>query len=346
MGGAVVVFDRIIRSIQRTGGASVLFNELSSRLNRDGIDYREFGYEPSELLRPFYVEGRKRYLERYRNAMVPPSILSEGTGIFHSTCYRLPANGSYRVVTTVHDFTYELHIKGIKALVHSWQKYRAVRGSDHIICVSENTKRDLLSYLPDVDESKITVVYNGASDIFRPLANASQKPYVLFVGQRKGYKNFTSLVSAMSKFRKLELVCAGGGDFADHELALLRHHLQGRFRHAGYVTDSDLNRLYCEAFCLVYPSLYEGFGIPIIESMRAGCPVVAVNTSSIPEVAGDAALLVEDGESATLAMALDKLHDKNYRENLIDKGLVQGSLFSWERCFQETLKIYNRVHAL
>lgn len=339
----MIVFDRIIASLQHTGGASVLFNELASRMYRDDVRYEEYGYKATEVTRPHFRLLPKRLAERYRR--FPTSVLAgnASVAVFHSTCYRVPDRRVRATVTTVHDFTYEHVIGGLKRLVHSAQKNDAIRRSDLLVCVSHNTRADLLNFVPDVDPRKIVVVHNGVSDRFHPVHEPADRPYVLYVGQRVSYKNFQSLVVALAAMPDLQLRCVGGGSFTEAEQRVLSRLLPGRFLHLGYVDEVSLNRAYAQAFCFAYPSLYEGFGIPILESMRAGCPVVAVNNSSIPEVSGGAATLAEDGSPEALRVAIQALFVSEYRNKVINAGFRHSAGFGWERHYNEMMAAYNKV---
>lgn len=339
----MIVFDRIIASLQHTGGASVLFNELASRMYRDDVRYEEYGYKATEVTRPHFRLLPKRLAERYRRFPTSELAGNASAAVFHSTCYRVPDRRVRATVTTVHDFTYERVIGGLKRLVHSAQKNDAIRRSDLLVCVSHNTRADLLNFVPDVDPRKIVVVHNGVSDRFHPVNEPADRPYVLYVGQRVSYKNFQSLVVALAAMPDLQLRCVGGGSFTEAEQRVLSRLLPGRFLHLGYVDEVSLNRAYAQAFCFAYPSLYEGFGIPILESMRAGCPVVAVNNSSIPEVSGGAATLAEDGSPEALRVAIQALFVSDYRNKVINAGLRHSAGFGWERHYNEMMAAYNKV---
>jgi len=339
----MVIYDRVIKLVQKTGGASILFDEISSRMRRDKIPHVELCFAESDRLRQNSVFQKNRLFERYRDVVFPSSMKFGPNDIFHSTCYRIPATPSCKVITTVHDFTYEKVIRGVPARIHSWQKNKAIFSSDHIICVSHNTKKDFLDYFPKFDEEKISVVHNGVSSKFHFSKDAIIKPYVLFVGQRARYKNFTSLVAAMVEVKDFELACVGGGAFTKKEINMLDSFIPGRYRHFGYVSESELNTIYSEAFCFVYPSYYEGFGIPILESMKSGCPVVALNSSSIPEVADDAAILLDSGQPGDIANAIKTLLNSSVRADYVTRGLSRSDNFSWEKCYSETLQVYRRI---
>ena len=339
----MLLIDGIIYSLQKHGGITVYFNELLQRMGEVRNDCRVLLHEGSaaniEFMKSGYDVFPMRSAERYRRCPVSAQV-----SLFHSSYYRLP-NRCVPVVTTVHDFIYERHTSGPRRWVHSWQKYKAIRGSHAVICISESTKRDLLQYLPDIQPDRIHVVYNGVSSKFYPLSTevmpaSATKPYVLFVGARKGYKNFIPLVQAMAGLRELDLLCIGGGVLTLQESELVQRYLSGRFAHHMAVSDVQLNQFYNGAHCLVYPSAYEGFGIPLLEAMRAGCPVVALNSSSIPEVAGDAAQLLSDASPEELRAAISRFDQKEQRGYFRQLGLQRASIFSWDRTFAETSKVY------
>ncbi len=317
----MVLYDGIIYRLQRGGGISVLFNELISRLPKS-----EYSLVIPEL---------KGWFERYRDPRA-----GDGFDVFHSTYYRLPRDHVGAVVTTVHDFTYERYFYGVQRWVHSWQKNRAIAGSDRIICVSESTKKDLLEFCGAKYESKIVVIANGVSADYRSIPDSPVCDQVLFVGARVGYKNFLATVQALSEFNDLQLVCVGGGGFTSDELRLLDAKIPGRYRHAGFLSNLELNEEYNKSLCLVYPSLYEGFGIPVLEAMRAGCPVVAVNSSSIPEVSGDAAYLLESGAVEEIRQGIGYFCVGQNRDDYIKRGFLQAERFSWDLTFDRTVAIY------
>jgi len=334
----MIIYDNIIATLQNTGGISVLFQELTKRLKSNSIPYTILDY--NNLTGENVIHQRKRLLERYRSAKHPPQTFSSKS-LFHSTYYRLPTDKSLKTITTVHDFTYERTIKGIKRTVHSTQKNLAIRKSDHIICVSNHTKKDLIEFLPDIDASRISVVYNGASESYFPLLNKTLTNSVLFVGQRGRYKNFSSVVNALSMIPNIKLECVGGGLFSQSELLFLEKTIPGRYSHLGFLSESQLNSAYNRSLCLVYPSLYEGFGIPLIEAMRAGCPVIATNSSSIPEVVGNSAVLLEKGETDEIVKAIIFLQSEHERNKLVTLGIDQSKKFTWNDTYTATKKIYD-----
>ncbi len=326
----MIVYDGIIYHLQKTGGISVLFNELISRLPSGSYRMVQYGLRPGQV--------KPRFAERYRTCK------SGGPySIFHSTYYRLPAYPGGKIVTTVHDFTYEKYAGALKRSVHSLQKNRAINKADKIICVSESTKQDLLNYCGEHLERKVEVVHNGVSADYNIIDAVNVFPQVVFVGARSGYKNFSALVYALRTLPEIKLVCVGGGVFTSEETSLLEKELTGRYTHAGYLSNQELNLLYNMSLCLVYPSLYEGFGIPVLEAMRAGCPVIAVGKSSIPEVAGKAAYLLDRGEVEEIREGVEFFLDVANRHRYITLGIGQSSKFTWDRTFEQTMLVYQQL---
>lgn len=329
----MIILDMIISSLQINGGISVYFNNIIELLAKNKIEFSEITTK-----NPTHKIGGNRAFERYRNCKT-----NQKSGVFHSSYYRLPTSKNLKIVTTTHDFTYEKFITGPAQWIHSWQKNRAIRNSDIVICVSHNTAVDLMQYCP-IDDSRIRVIHNGVSDAYYPLPNlgtSQSNTTVLFVGARGGYKNFMLAIEAVASIPDLTLGIVGGGALTNNELHQLEQHLPGRYQWLGRLSDEELNMAYNRAHSLLYPSSYEGFGIPVIEAMRAGCPVIAVNASSIAEVAGNAALLVEKPSVKMFSEALTSISSS--REFLIQKGFMQASKFSWDRCFQETLSVYKEL---
>lgn len=346
-----LIFDSIIFSLQKAGGVSVYWFELLKRFQLNEVQYFEFDNDNIFSSRLDLTTKRESRIPLKILRYLPFQKILPSYFIFHSSYYRVSLQKNIANVTTVHDFTYEYFTKGLRQKIHSWQKNFAIRHSAGIICVSENTKKDLIKFLPGVDLAKIKVIYNGVGDEFHPLGDIEHnfgfehlvnQNYILFVGDRSQYKNFDKAIKVVKEFPELSFVVVGGKPFSDQEQRLLAG-LGERFHSVKGVSGEALNWLYNHAFCLLYPSSYEGFGIPVLEAMKAGCPVVSTHYSSIPEVAGNAALLVNDITVQALNAEVTKLHDSVFRHELIEKGFKQASKFSWDKCFEETMAFYEEV---
>lgn len=339
----MLIFDGIIFSLQNNGGISVYFTELLNRFANSEYEARTlmFGGEGALTGRgpiPSRQNLNSRLLERYRNISI------SGSGLLHSSYYRNATGNNFLNVITVYDFTYEKFMNTPSRGVHSWQKFRAIRHSDAVLCISESTKSDLRKYLPDISEDRIFVTPLAASEVFRSLPiSALPEDYVVFVGSRVSYKNFPMLVRALRHLPGVRLYVVGGGEFSTEELALLERMIPGRYFHQGYVPVERLKDIYNRALCLVYPTAYEGFGIPVLEAMSAGCPVIAKRSSSIPEVAGDAAVLLDTSDEKDLSDAILRVSRSDVRRDLITRGLERSRLFSWDATYNKTRAVYEKL---
>ena len=280
-------------------------------------------------------------MERYRDV----SLKYNKPFIFHSSHYRICKNPNAINITTVHDFTYERYRKGLAKWVHSWQKNKAIRKADVVVCISESTKRDVLHFVPEISEEKIRVIYNGVSSDYKPVCSKSYSflgKYIVFVGSRQAYKKFDFLVESLSStFYNLAIV---GGPLNDDEYKLLDDKLgNDRYYYMGYLSNMQLNELYNQAVCLVYPSLYEGFGIPILEAQKAGCPVIALNASSVPEIIGSTPLLLNSLTTAELHSKLEILENETIRNEIIIEGYKNAEKFSWTKMGQDYVTLYKEI---
>jgi mannosyltransferase len=250
---------------------------------------------------------------------------------------------------TVHDFIYEKFRRGARRLVHSLQKFAAIRRADGLICISENTRRDLLEHVKDIDPARVTVIPLAvAPEQFHPLEpSATDKglsDVVLFVGQRGGYKRFDLAIEALRLMSDLRLGVVGAS-LSPTEIALLNKALAKRWVGFGSVSAEQLRVLYGSCFALMYPSSYEGFGLPILQAMACGAPVVAANRSSLPEVGCTAALYADDQIADAYAVKLRSLFDTALRDSKIREGLARAQEFSSRTTFDRTLAFYKDVRA-
>jgi mannosyltransferase len=216
--------------------------------------------------------------------------------------------------------------------------------SDAIICNSENTKKDFMSFFPNYD-GIVKLIYSGLSRDYYHL-NKQRENKVIFIGGRKGYKNFEYALMLMQKLQRYSLQIVSGGPLTKKELGLLSMYIPGKYEYHQSLSNNDLNIKYNEAQFLLYPSLYEGFGVPVVEAQAAGCPVVCCDVSSLPEVAGDAAVYISGKNIDDDIRKIVKLDEPNYYNSIIQKGFENCRKFSWEKCAKETYNLYEEVYRL
>jgi mannosyltransferase len=343
----MLVIDGIIFSLQRHGGISVYFQHLLQHLSNAQKQAALILDEPlmqecvafKSIIRT--DSQAARFLERYRSCRTPSN-----SSVFHSSYYRLPSQSNLPSVVTVHDFIYERFKPGVRQWVHTTQKNKAIRAAQAVICVSEATKQDLLELVGEVPGQQLYVIHNGVSQVFRNLnlePNGSV-PYVLFVGQRSGYKNFHLVLKAMEYLPDFQLHCVGGGLIFPGELKGVPDSVARRVKHLGFVSDDQLNYFYNQAVCLIYPSSYEGFGIPVLEAMRAGCPVLSADCKAVREVGRDALMVISDIDSRGIADAVH-LAASSERLNFIQKGYLIAKEYSWDNTHRRTLDVYSSLGA-
>ena len=268
--------------------------------------------------------------------------------------YRLGSRRARRVLT-IYDM---IHEKFASSFPHADKtaRYKALAAerADHVICISESTRRDAIEILGIAPE-KTSVIYlgfdlmNTAGEHVEERIFSGRKPFLLYVGNRGGYKNFVRLLEAYATSPQLkagyDLICFGGGTFLADELERMRvlGLDSGQISQLGG-DDQLLAKLYEHASAFVFPSLYEGFGIPPLEAMSHDCPVVCSNTSSIPEVVGDAGEYFDPADTESMRVAIERVvTSDSHRKLLISKGRERLKNFSWDRCAIETLDIYRKL---
>jgi glycosyltransferase involved in cell wall biosynthesis len=268
-----------------------------------------------------------------------------------------------KYIVTVHDIVPFISLDRCRIgrqLVYKLFFQRTLKTADKIIAVSNSTKNDLINYF-NIPEEKIRVILLAADEKFKPLSNkeikeAKQKynlnfPFILYVGTLEPRKNIPSLIKAFYKLKKktlqYKLVITGKKGWKYKEIfeTIDKLNLQNDVVFTGYVSDDDLPALYNAADLFVYPSIYEGFGLPPLEAMACGTPVITSNTSSLPEVVGDAGIMIDPPDVDGLADAMHEvLTNEGLRANMIKKGLGRAKMFSWEKCARETLEVYEEVY--
>jgi glycosyltransferase involved in cell wall biosynthesis len=277
--------------------------------------------------------------------------------VIHETYYSPRAIGPQcsKRVLTIYDMIHEKLALTIDPTDRTAKhKALAAHRADHIICISESTRRDAIEIL-DLPFDKTSVVHLGydlmqTDNYCSAMTNVPvERPFLLFVGNRGGYKNFLGLLQAIGSSRELRsgyaLICFGGGIFNDEESkAITAFGLAADQVIQVGGNDSVLAKLYSLATAFIYPSLYEGFGIPPLEAMSFDCPVVCSNTSSIPEVVGDAGEYFSPNDIESMRLAIERVVcSKDVQRNLKAQGRLRLSAFSWDRCAAETREIYRKL---
>jgi len=361
-----ILYDGQIYASQTTGGINRYFTNIIDRLPQDvyptltsthRTNKLHYPAHPNLTLQEYRSFRPHRISNRVRSQYFRWLNNSQPFDILHPTYYSLLSEQSFSqtrhpLVVTVHDMIHELFADRMDLGGHTIRaKQAAILAADAIICVSENTKNDLLKYYPAA-ASKTTVTHLASEfsdDWAYGTEETPNQPYFLYVGSRaEEYKNFNTLLIAFSKAASVNpevLLCVVGSPFKDEEqqkIAELK--LTDRIQHYGYASDPHLAKLYRCSTAFVYPSLYEGFGIPPLEAMACGTVVVASNTSSIPEVVGDAGILFDPTSVCDLAdILLQLLASSADRDHTIQKGYERTRAFSWEKTAQQTVAVYRSL---
>ncbi|MFH0943423.1 MAG: glycosyltransferase family 1 protein [Candidatus Beckwithbacteria bacterium] len=268
--------------------------------------------------------------------------------LFHASNWALPRLKT-RLITTIHDLSFlkfpQTHTAYLNQ-VHRRHLKLVKKHCRQVIAVSQSTKHDLLAY--GFKSDQVSVIYEAADSIFRPADPAAvklkynlTKPYLLCVATLEPRKNLKNLLQAFSllKLSDLELVLVGKFGWGETlpELA--------KVKTLGFIPDEDLAGLYSGAKAFVYPSFYEGFGLPVLEALSCGCPVITSNNSSLPEIGGEAAIYINPQSTENLSQAIKQLIqlDDSNHQTIKQKSLLQAKKFSWEKTARETLKLYQEV---
>jgi len=290
--------------------------------------------------------------------------------LFHSLNSELPLFFNIKSIVTFHDLKYIKYpyfLNKFSIIKSKYLKYTMKKGAEKankIIAVSQSTKRDII-HLLGIDKGKIAVIFEASnlrmhskknddllnSDILEKYS--IKKPYFLYVGEKRPHKNLEGLIKAFAIFkekyesRNISLVLTGKKYSTYHEYITTaeKFGIKDSLVFTGFISDEDLKTIYSEAEALLFVSFYEGFGIPILEAMECGTPVITSNISSMPEVAGDAALLVNPHNIKEIAEKMNNIANSEIlRKQLIENGFKRVKEFSWERTARETLKVYNEIY--
>lgn len=360
-----VLYDSDVFSNQTFGGISRYFVELINNLPAEWTPKISLWASENEYLgllrKPHrhiplrhFPEHRKLY--RAINGISDRRLLKKGDyDIFHTTGFNSYFLDRVKTpyVATVHDLIYLDNYRAgtlKKEIVDHIEK--VTLNADHIIAISEATRRELLEAYPQIDPERVDVVYHGFAEPAPGLKAPLWLPqnYLLYVGQRGGYKNFDNFFNAFSLLARrddsLRLLCTGRPFSRAEREKIARAGLEERVD-CRFVATEELDAVYAGARAFVFPSRKEGFGMPILESFAAGCPVILSEASCLPEVAGNAGLYFNPDSPEDMAEKIGKvIYDDNFRELKIAEGRERLKGFSWEKCGRETAAVYNKTLGL
>ncbi len=353
---------------EKRGVGHYLFNLLEniSRLDKEDEFYL---YSPRPI--KFYPAQGGNWHYRFGHLPLPGSFWFQTEGkrfiqkdkidVFFGSCDILPLGLPKEVkkVLVVHDLVFVLYpetMANYNRFVHKLFFAKSIKASDTIIAVSQATKRDIVKYFR-VEPEKIFVIYEGVKEIFSPseeekILNLRQrydllKPYILNVGTLEPKKNHITLLKAFARLKvDWDLVIIGkkGWKAEGFFSALKELRIDERVKILGYLPAEDLPLFYAGAEIFVFPSLYEGFGLPVLEAMACGTPVICSNVSSLPEVGGDAVLYFNPSSVEELVSQIERLiGDSNLKEKLKEKGKKRAKEFNWQKTAEETLKVLKSV---
>jgi glycosyltransferase involved in cell wall biosynthesis len=363
-----ILYDFQAFTIQNYGGISRIFNELNKKF--DGIEntstiycnYSNNIYSTSikgcnKFLPNLKFKGKVQLLSSFNKFNFENRINRINYDIFHPTYYDTYFINKIKkkpVVITYHDMINEKLATQFPILGKSTklieEKKKLLQYADKIIAVSECTKKDIIE-LYNISPEKVDVVYNGnsivntAGELKKKIVNTD---YILFVGKRDLYKNFEGIISILPEYLdkyNLELVCAGGGEFTKSELLLMeRYKIKNRVKLISKINDILLYNLYSNALFFIFPSLYEGFGLPVIESFASSCPALLSNCGSLPEVGFDSAYYFDPYDTQSIHEGLSLLiNDEEFRKKLIIKGRERAKLFTWDQTYENTINVYKSL---
>jgi len=344
-------------SPEKEAPAYRLFVASAGRVSLPALPGPNFAWRPTRLT--------ERWLARLWYRLHLPLWIQTWTGpldLFHATDFFLPpVKPGTRTLVTVHDLSFvrqpETTMPGMSRQLNQWAP-RSVRQADHVIAVSEATRQDLIE-LYQTPPQKISVLYHGVTTDFQPvtapdrLAEVRQKyglgsqPFILSVGTiqpRKNYQRLIQAFAALDPALALVIIGSKGWRYEATFNEVARCGLTGRVHFLGFVADADLPAMYSAASLFVYPSLYEGFGLPALEAMACGTPVIASNQSALPEVVGEAGLLIDPHDVEALAAAMSRLlADTDLRQKLAQAGQARAAQFTWTGMAAQLLDLYKTL---
>lgn len=360
-----ILYDNEIFLIQKYGGVSRYYFELIRRMqgfNTEVLLYmgrfiNEYGLENCSQKFSVFSGSKIKHIPRTKllsitlqKPLFERFAEKQSFDILHQTYFGdINVSKKHKRVVTVYDFTHDKFSENFSKLDRSAKlKKIAIEKADGIICISESTRKDLED-MYNLKSKKVKVIYLANSlkyDINEK--SIIDGKYILYIGDRRSYKNFAIMLKLFEINPSLKddykLICCGGGEFTKAETDMIsKAGLQNTFIQVG-ANDKKMANLYKHAVAFVYPSKYEGFGIPLLEAMYYDCPIVASNVGSLPEIGGNAGLYFNPDSPEELSSCIETvINDTNIRNDLIQKGREREKLFSWDKCAEETYSFYEEI---
>ncbi len=369
--------DGIIYKRQTWGGVSRIFNEILPRMcDLDAsLTVNLFTLQGTLLQQPpVHPQIRRRVIPRIERFLRPWRLWENKAplarqwvqslwtgagkhGIWHSTYFTLPRKWKGKQVVTIYDMIYERFpelFRSEEDVQFRRQKRQCLLAADRVICISETTSRDVQQFY-GIPSKAIRVVPLAHNTQFKPLSRPElssyaaelKKPFLLYVGSRNSYKNFALLLKSFSDWaskRDIDLVVVDGKPWTTAEQDQIANlHVTTKVHLLPKVRDEELIKLYNQAVAFVYPSLYEGFGIPLLEAMACGCPVIASNIPSTTEVAGGCPIYFEPLEPDSLLVALNQTLVEGRKSSRCNEGLKIAGNYSWDGTARQTLAVYREL---
>ena len=357
-----VLYDYQIVNMQKYGGISRYFYELIKRIQKLAPESKfelctfssiNYYFEDIITTRKPIKKGNHKLnvffilIKLFLWSVFKKDIILCPTYYYADYLFKRPwILKKFKIIVVIHDMIYERYIKADIQTIEA--KKKMLHLADGIISVSEYTKQDMLNIYPKLSQKPIRVIYHGYNVISANPEKIDNLPpeYVLSIGRREGYKNFILLLDCFTKLHQnhpnLKLFCGGGGEFVEKEIREIEERNLQEVVIQEDLSDGELITAYREALCFVFPSLYEGFGIPILEAFANECPICLYNGSCFPEIAGDAAIYFKDKEDLEAAIIKIK-DDMNFRKELVAKGKERLQRYSWDKAVRETLDFYKEI---
>ena len=350
-----ILFEHSIFLHQKMGGISKYIYNLNKYLNK--YNFHSFIYSPLTINdnlekknknNIFFIKFKKipfmftKIFYAINNILTLIKISIYKPNIFHYSYYN---NFFSRIVNKPSVLTvYDLIHEKLKSKNYKFYKNKLLKKVNKIICISNQTKKDLIKYY-NVSANKISVIHLG---INQKIISSKKKNFILFVGHREGYKNFDNLIRAYSKSKylknKYKLIVFGLNNFNEYEKNLFKKYNVTENIIYKNGNDNYLNALYSQATVFVFPSYHEGFGLPILEAMRCGCPITCSNIEVFKEISNNSCVYFDPKNTLSIKRSIEKIvKSKKLQKKLIKKGYSNIKKFTWEKCAKETIKVYDKL---